>query len=58
MAKYRLFGRPGWGSVIVEAQLAALGMPFDFEEVPNLFESEDARLRGVWERNFSEASGS
>jgi GST-like protein len=43
MAQYRLFGRPGWGSVIVEAQLAALGLPFDYEEVPDLFESEQAR---------------
>ena len=43
MAKYRLFGRPGWGSVIVEAQLAALGLPFDYETVPDLFRSEEAR---------------
>jgi len=43
MAQYRLFGRPGWGSVIVEAQLAALGLPFEYEEVPDLFDSEQAR---------------
>lgn len=43
MAQYRLFGRPGWGSVIVEAQLGALGLPFEFEEVPDLFGSEQAR---------------
>jgi GST-like protein len=43
MNRYRLFGRPGWGSVIVEAQLGALGLPFDFEEVPDLFASEQAR---------------
>ena len=43
MSKYRLFGRRGWGSAIVEAQLAALGVPFDFEEVPDLFESEQGR---------------
>ena len=43
MQRYRLFGRPGWGSVIVEAQLAALGLPFDFEEVPDLFTSEQGR---------------
>ncbi len=43
MAAYRLFGRPGWGSVIVEAQLAALGVPFDYEEVPDLFTSEEGR---------------
>jgi GST-like protein len=43
MAQYRLFGRPGWGSVIVEAQLAALDLPFEYEEVPDLFDSEQAR---------------
>jgi GST-like protein len=43
MAQYRLFGRPGWGSTIVEAQLAALGLPFEYEEVPDLFSSEQAR---------------
>lgn len=43
MAKYRLFGRLGWGSVIVEAQLAGLGLPFEFEAVPDLFRSEQAR---------------
>jgi GST-like protein len=43
MARYRLYGRPGWGSVIVEAQLVALGLPFDFEQVPDLFESEQGR---------------
>jgi GST-like protein len=40
---YRLHGCPGWGSVIVEAQLAALGVPFEYVEVPNLFESEEGR---------------
>jgi GST-like protein len=45
MAAYRLFGRPGWGSAIVEAQLHALGLPFDYEEVPNLFESEEGRRK-------------
>jgi GST-like protein len=43
MQRYRLFGRPGWGSVIVEAQLAALGLAFDFEDVPDLFTSEQGR---------------
>lgn len=43
MAKYRLFGRRGWGSVIVEAQLVALGLPFEYEAVPDLFRSEEAR---------------
>jgi GST-like protein len=43
MAAHRLFGRPGWGSAIVEAQLAALGLPFEYDEVPDLFQSEEAR---------------
>jgi GST-like protein len=43
VAQYRLFGRPGWGSAIVEAQLAALGLPFEYEEVRDLFDSEQAR---------------
>ncbi|MBL8342831.1 MAG: glutathione S-transferase family protein [Rubrivivax sp.] len=43
MSRHVLHGQPGWGSVIVEAQLAALGLPFDFVEVGNLFESEEAR---------------
>jgi len=43
MAAYHLYARPGWGSVIVEAQLAALGLPFEIEDVPDLFESEQAR---------------
>ena len=49
MNPYRLHGRPGWGSAIVEAQLAWLGLAFDDVEVGDLFESEDARrrLRGL-----------
>jgi GST-like protein len=43
MAAYRLFGRPGWGSAIVEAQLTWLGVPFDYEEVPDLFTSDEGR---------------
>jgi GST-like protein len=43
MPPYHLYARPGWGSVIVEAQLAALGLSFEIEDVPNLFESEPAR---------------
>jgi GST-like protein len=45
MAAYKLFGRPGWGSTIVEAQLVGLALPFDYEEVPDLFSSEDGRRR-------------
>lgn len=43
MAAYRLFGRPGWGSAIVEVQLSALGVPFDYVEVPDLFTSDQGR---------------
>jgi len=46
---YTLFGRPGWGSVLVEAQLAWLQLPYKVEEVDDLFESESARekLRAI-----------
>lgn len=43
MNRYRLYARPFWGSAIVEAQLAWLGLPFDCEEVGDLFESATAR---------------
>lgn len=43
MTDYRLFGRPGWGSAIVEAQLSALGLPYEYDEVPDLFSSEEGR---------------
>jgi GST-like protein len=43
MAHDRLFGRPGWGSVIVEAQLDALALPYHDDEVPDLVESEQGR---------------
>lgn len=42
-ARYHLHGRAGWGSAIVEAQLAWYGLPFDRTEVGNLFESTEAR---------------
>jgi GST-like protein len=38
----RLFGEPGWGSTIVEAQLDWYGLEYDFERVGNLFESDGA----------------
>ena len=31
MPKMKLFGEPGWGSAIVEAQLDWYGIEFDFE---------------------------
>ncbi|HUN51058.1 MAG TPA: glutathione S-transferase [Candidatus Sulfotelmatobacter sp.] len=40
---YKLFARRGWGSVIVEAQLAWYGLPVGIEEVGNLLESAAAR---------------
>jgi GST-like protein len=45
MAKMRLFGEPGWGSSIVEAQLDWYGLDYDFERVGNLFESATSRQR-------------
>ena len=46
---YRLWGRPGWGSAIVEAQLAWYGLPFEVEPVEDLFKDAEAaaRLRKV-----------
>jgi len=40
---YTLYGRAGWGSAIVEAQLVWYGLPFTFEPVDDLFKSTDAR---------------
>src|ERR1700722_9930260 len=42
---YELFGRCGWGSVLVETQLTWYGLPFTFHEVDDLFTSADARER-------------
>ena len=43
MNKVTLYAHPGWGSAIVEAQFAWLGVDFVLEDVGNLFESEQAR---------------
>ena len=40
---YTLYGRAGWGSVLIEAQLAMYGLDFTFEEVDDLFASAAAR---------------
>lgn len=40
-----LFGEPGWGSVLVEAQLRWYGIDHDFERVGDLFKSAEARER-------------
>ncbi len=42
---YKLYGRQGWGSSLVEAQLVWYGLPFDFEAVGDLFKDPDARAR-------------
>lgn len=42
---FTLFGRAGWGSVLVEAQLAFYGLPYALEEVDDLFKSGEARER-------------
>jgi GST-like protein len=42
---YKLFARPGWGSAIVEAQLAWYGLPFATEDLDDLFKSRAARER-------------
>jgi GST-like protein len=34
---YKLYARPGWGSALVEAQLAWYGLPFAIDEVEDLF---------------------
>jgi GST-like protein len=45
MANMRLFGEPGWGSTIVEAQLDWYGLQYDFERVGDLFKSPEGRQR-------------
>jgi GST-like protein len=42
---YRLFARPGWGSALVEAQLAWYGLPYEIENLDDLFKSTEARER-------------
>ncbi len=42
---YRLFGRPGWGSAIVEAQLAWYGLPFTVEPVGDLLRDPPSRQK-------------
>jgi GST-like protein len=45
MSEFVLYGCPGWGSAIVEAQLAFYGLPFRFEDTGDLFASEEARAK-------------
>jgi GST-like protein len=41
----KLYGELGWGSAIVEAQLAWYGFEYEFEQVGDLFKSAEARRR-------------
>src|SRR6266849_10456823 len=43
MSKITLYGRRGWGSAIVEAQLAWLGLDYTSEAVDDLLKSAEAR---------------
>ena len=45
MNPFKLYGRAGWGSTMVEAQLVWYGLPFTFEPVGDLFKDPDARSR-------------
>jgi GST-like protein len=42
---YKLFARPGWGSVLVETQLVWYGLPHEIEDLGDLFKSAEARDR-------------
>lgn len=42
---FKLIGRPGWGSVMVEAQLAWYGLDYTVENIEDLFKSTEARER-------------
>src|SRR5262245_40022702 len=42
---YKLYAIPGWGSVLVETQLAWYGLPYEIVEVNDLFKSTEARQR-------------
>lgn len=42
---YTLWGRPGWGSALVEAQLDWYGLPFTYETVGDLFKAPDAKAK-------------
>ena len=43
MSKIRLYGRRGWGSTIVEAELEWLGLDYTYEAVGDLLRSAEAR---------------
>ena len=41
----KLYGEPGWGSTLIDAQLTWYGLEHDFEQVGDLFKSQDARRK-------------
>jgi GST-like protein len=43
MSKLKLFGEPGWGSVLIEAQLVWYNIPFEFHKVGDLFSTGSTR---------------
>src|SRR5438445_7372851 len=43
MSKITLYGRPGWGAAIVEAQLEWLGLDYTYQTVGDLLKSVEAR---------------
>ena len=45
MPDYKLWGRAGWGSTLVEAQLVWYGLPYTFEPVEDLFRTPDAAAK-------------
>lgn len=42
-ARYRLWQNPGWGSAIVEAQLAAYGLPYDLVTAGDIYHDAAAK---------------
>ena len=42
---YKLYARPGWGSVLAEAQLSWYGLACEVEDLDDLFKSAEARQR-------------
>ncbi|QCN97356.1 glutathione S-transferase family protein (plasmid) [Azospirillum argentinense] len=44
-AEYRLYGAPGWGSVLTEVMLVQCGVPFVFEDVAGFDAQGEARQR-------------
>lgn len=43
MSDYVLYGRPGWGSALIEAQLDWYGLPWRYESCGDLFASAEAQ---------------